>query len=75
MREYPLTEKQEEINQHIFQEALGRIEVLSAAPTATAPILKEDEIGLYSNALYARKNDVIYSFSSDSQTTITQDET
>lgn len=66
--------KDEEVRSHVEflqEQAQGKLVVLDAAPTATAPLLAEDEVGQYGNDFYWRLNDVLYKFSSDAQTTIT----
>jgi hypothetical protein len=44
---------------------------LDAAPTATAPVLQDNERGIYSGALYERKGNTIYVFTPSSTITIT----
>lgn len=56
--------------EHLQQEALGNILELAAAPTAPAPLLTDNEIGIYNNSLYVRQGNIIYVFTSDSQITI-----
>ena len=55
------------VNANFLQNAIE----LDAAPTAAVPLLDDDEVGIYSNAIYWRKSSTIYVFSSDSQITIT----
>ena len=52
-------------------ESQGNIIELSAAPTASVPLLEADEIGIYNNTLYQRKENTIYVYNSDSQITVT----
>ncbi|MEN6414373.1 MAG: hypothetical protein ABFC84_16670 [Veillonellales bacterium] len=56
---------------HIFQEAQGKVLTLSAAPTATAPLLKDYEWGVYSNVLYQRVGSTILVFTPGSTVAIT----
>ena len=57
--------------QHILQEGMGNIITLSAVPTATVPLLSPDEIGVYSNVLYVRKESTIYVITPSSTITVT----
>jgi len=43
---------------------------LSAAPTATEPLLEDKEVGQYGNDLYFRVGNTIYKLSSDEQITV-----
>jgi hypothetical protein len=66
--------KDEEVRNHVEflqEEAQGKIIALDAAPTATAPLLSENEWGQYGNDFWYRFNDVLYQFTSDDQITIT----
>jgi len=47
---------------HTFEEAQGKVLTLSAAPTATAPLLQSGEWGVYSNVLYHRVESTIMVF-------------
>ena len=49
----------------------GNILSLSSAPTATEPLLQDNESGVYSNILYVRKVNKIYVFNPTSTITIT----
>lgn len=44
----------------IQQEALGNVITLGAIPTATEPLLENDQIGLFSDKLYIRKTGKVY---------------
>jgi hypothetical protein len=55
----------------IQEEGQGKIIILSAAPTASEPLLDANEIGSYGNDIYWRIGQVIHKFSSDTQITIT----
>jgi len=55
----------------IYQEGLGNAIELDAAPTATAPLLAADEIGIYSDKIYVRKSNKIFRLDPDSVITIT----
>lgn len=57
--------------EHLQAEAQGNIIILSAAPTASAPLLQANEWGQYGNSFYCRVGQVIYVFASSSQITIT----
>ena len=57
--------------EHIQQEAQGNILILSAAPTASAPLLQDLEVGQYGTSFYWRVGSTIYVFASSSQITIT----
>lgn len=56
---------------HIFRNAQGNIIALESAPTASAPLLQDNELGVYGTTIYHRVGNTIYSFNSDSQITIT----
>lgn len=76
MKEYPTyqniqdTESRETLR-HIFNEGQGKVITLTAAPTATAPQIQPDEIGLYGNDMYWRSGNTIYKYTSDSQIVVT----
>lgn len=55
---------------HIQQEAMGNMITLSAAPSSTAPLLQDNEVGNYGNDIYWRIGNTIHKFSSDSQITV-----
>ena len=55
------------INEEFSQNAIE----LSAAPTATEPLIDDNDSGIFGNALYVRKGSTIYVFNSDSQISIT----
>lgn len=57
--------------EHLQAEAQGNIIILSAVPTASAPLLQAGEIGQYGTSFYCRVGEVIYVFASSSQITIT----
>jgi hypothetical protein len=56
--------------EHIFREAFGLPLQLSAAPTATAPLLKANEWGFYSGKLYYRIQNIIYEVTPSSTITV-----
>jgi len=70
----PVTHLQdEETRNHIewiYEQAQGKVISLSAAPTATVPLLEADEVGKYGNDIYWRIGNTILKFSSDSQITV-----
>ena len=55
----------------IQEEVQGNPLELSAAPTATAPLLENFETGIYNNVLYLRKGSTILVFTPGSTITIT----
>ena len=57
--------------EHILQEGMGKAIALSAAPSATVPLLDADEIGIYANKIYIRKNQTIYRLDPGAVITIT----
>lgn len=57
--------------QHIYLNAQGVIIGLSGIPTATAPLLKANEWGTYSNVLYHRVANTILVFTPSSTITVT----
>ena len=67
-------ENNQEILRYIFEEAMGNIIELSAAPTATAPLLEDKTVGEYDGTLYWRVGKNIYSITPDSTIAITTDE-
>lgn len=46
----------------IFENAMGNIIILDAAPTAAVPILKENQVGYYSNKVYFVTSGVLKEF-------------
>ena len=63
-----------EIREHIkeIQEsALGNVIQLSAAPTAEAPLLEDNEIGRHGNNIWIRIANILYRIATDEQITIT----
>lgn len=55
----------------IQEDALGNIIPLSAAPTATQPLLEDNQIGSFENILYFRKGSNIEVVTPSSTITIT----
>ena len=53
------------------ENAIGKAIELSAVPTAAAPLLKDNEIGYYSNIVYFRIENKIYVITPSSVITIT----
>jgi hypothetical protein len=53
------------------QESQGKIIELGAAPTAGAPLLQDYEWGVYSNVLYQRVGNSIYSYTPTAVITVT----
>ena len=62
---------QQEIIEHIFQEGQGKIIDLSAAPTASAPLLDADEVGKFEDKIYWRRGEKIYEITPSTTITIT----
>lgn len=56
--------------ENVHEGAQGVSLELDAAPTATSPILQDNERGIYSGALYERKGKTIYVFTPSSTITI-----
>lgn len=54
----------------IFENAFGNPIKLSAAPTASEPLLEDNTWGIYSNTLYLRNGGTILVFSPSSTITI-----
>lgn len=66
--------KEQVIKDHfdsINENAQGKVIELSAAPTASAPLLEAGEIGKFGNDIYERVENTILKFSSDDQIVIT----
>ena len=55
----------------IYQEGLGNAIELDAAPTATTPLLSDNEVGVYLDKIYVRKSNKIYRLDPDLAITIT----
>ena len=55
----------------IQEGAIGNVLQLSAAPTASTPLLQDNEIGEISDKLYIRVQDKIYEITPSTVTTIT----
>jgi hypothetical protein len=56
---------------NINSDFMENVIALSVVPTASEPLLLDNQAGIYSNTLYKRKGSTIYVFNSDSQITIT----
>ena len=60
-----------EMFNHVLDEGLGNAILLSAAPTATAPLLSANEWGVYGGKLYFRIAQTIYEVTPSATITIT----
>jgi hypothetical protein len=56
---------------HIQEESLGRALELSAAPSASAPLLQDNEVGKYNNKYYRRIGSQIFEVTPSSVINIT----
>ena len=74
MIEYPLFQIKDQVIkapfEHIFQEAIGNAITLSAIPTSTAPLLKDNEWGVYGGKIYFRIRNTIYEITPSATITI-----
>lgn len=57
--------------QFIQEEAAGNALELSAAPTATEPLLEDGEAGVYGGLIYSRIGDTIYVVTPSSTISVT----
>lgn len=55
----------------IQEDATGRVIELSAAPTATVPLLQDGERGTYGGILYSRVANNVFAFTPSSTTVVT----
>ena len=64
------SETREQIKE-IQEEATGKVLELSAAPTASVPLIQDGERGVYSGVLYSRVSNTIYVFTPSSTISVT----
>ena len=55
----------------IQEEGFGNVIALTAVPTATVPLLEDNQWGEYNNILYQRIRDTIFVFTPGSTITVT----
>lgn len=55
---------------HVLQEGIGKTIALDSAPTASAPLLTSDEIGVYNDKIYIRSGSKIYRIDPDDTITV-----